>query len=101
MRLRAVAENPIEWALDRLGLLPRPLADTIVAMLLSRTVLTGTKLGVFEALADGAKTVDAVAEERLRNSRRCFAIRPSAIHAGSSFRPINRIFRRQRSSSMP
>ena len=61
MRLRAVAENPIEWALDRLGLLPRPLADTIVAMLLSRTVLTGTKLGVFQALADGAKTAEEVA----------------------------------------
>jgi len=61
LRLRAVAENPIEWALDRLGLLPRPLADTIVAMLLSRTVLTGTKLGVFEALADGTKTVEEVA----------------------------------------
>ncbi|HET9299681.1 MAG TPA: class I SAM-dependent methyltransferase [Candidatus Polarisedimenticolaceae bacterium] len=61
MRLRAVAENPIEWALDRLGLLPRPLADTIVAMLLSRTVLTATKLGVFEALAEEASTVDEVA----------------------------------------
>ena len=61
MRLRAVAENPIGWALDRLGLLPRPLADTIVAMLLSRTVLMGSRLGVFEALAGGAGTAEEVA----------------------------------------
>ena len=61
MRLRAVAENPIEWALDRLGLLPRPLADTIVAMLLSRTVVTASRLGVFQALAQGAGTAEEVA----------------------------------------
>ncbi|HEX5041676.1 MAG TPA: class I SAM-dependent methyltransferase [Candidatus Polarisedimenticolaceae bacterium] len=61
MRLRAVAETPLEWALDRLGLLPRPLADTIVAMLLSRTVLTGARLGVFAALADGPRTAQEVA----------------------------------------
>jgi ubiquinone/menaquinone biosynthesis C-methylase UbiE len=61
LRLRAVAENPIEWALDRLGLLPHPLADTMVAMLLSRTVVTGTALGVFDALSEGARTPEQVA----------------------------------------
>jgi SAM-dependent methyltransferase len=53
MRLRAVAGNPLEWVLDRLGLLPRPLMDTAVAMLLSRTVVTGSRLGVFQALEEG------------------------------------------------
>ena len=61
MRLRAVAENPVEWLLDRLGLLPRPLMDTIVAMLLSRTVLSGSRLGVFDALAPGPLTAAEVA----------------------------------------
>lgn len=61
MRLRAVAGSPVEWVLDRLGLLPRPLMDTAVAMLLSRTVVTGSRLGVFEALSAGPLAADDVA----------------------------------------
>ena len=61
MRLKAVPENPIEWLLDRLGVLPYPLADTMLAMLLSRTVVTGSGVGVFEALADGPRTPAEVA----------------------------------------
>jgi hypothetical protein len=61
LRLRAVAENPIEWVLDRLGVLPHPLADTMLAMLLSRTVVTATGVGIFEALADGPRPPEEVA----------------------------------------
>jgi 2-polyprenyl-3-methyl-5-hydroxy-6-metoxy-1,4-benzoquinol methylase len=61
MRLRAVAGNPVEWILDRLGLLPRPLMDTAVAMMLSRTVVSAARLGVFQALAGGPLSAAEVA----------------------------------------
>ena len=50
MRLGTVSENPIERLLLVAGQLPTPLGDTLIALLLSRTVMTATKLGVFEAL---------------------------------------------------
>lgn len=53
MRLGAIPENPIEWALLKAGQLPTPLLDTLVGMLLVRTILVGVKFGVFEALAAG------------------------------------------------
>ena len=61
MKLGAVPKNLLERALLALGLLPTPFLDTHVAMLLSRTVLAATKLGVFEALASGALTAEEVA----------------------------------------
>ena len=62
MRLRAVAENPLEWLLDRLGLLPRPLADTMVAMALARTIMAATSVGIFEALDAGPLTAEEAAD---------------------------------------
>jgi SAM-dependent methyltransferase len=61
LRLKAVADHPLEWVLDRLGRLPRPLVDTMVAMLLSRAVVSATRIGVFEALQDGPLSTEEVA----------------------------------------
>jgi len=52
-----------------LGLLPQPLLDTHIAMLLARSIMEGTRLGVFEALKDVLPTnhehrVDAAVEQR-------------------------------------
>jgi len=61
LRLKAVADHPLEWLLDRLGLLPRPLMDTMVAMLLCRAVVSGSRIGVFAALAQGPLTTEEIA----------------------------------------
>jgi SAM-dependent methyltransferase len=61
MRLRTVADNPVEWTLAALGKLPSPLMDTMVALLLARTVLAGSQVGVFAALADGPLPAEEVA----------------------------------------
>jgi len=51
MKLGAKAENPLEQVALAVGIVPTPLLDTIVALLLARSVMVGVKLGVFEALA--------------------------------------------------
>jgi SAM-dependent methyltransferase len=48
-----IPQNPLEGAALALGIVPTPLADTLVAIWLARSVMVATKLGVFEALADG------------------------------------------------
>jgi SAM-dependent methyltransferase len=53
MKLGTIPENPLEWSVLRAGLVPTPLLDTIIALLLARTVMTSTRLGVFEALGAG------------------------------------------------
>jgi len=62
MRLGAVAENPVEWLVARLNVTPRPLLETQMAYTLARLVMVGTKLGVFEALAEGPATAAQVAQ---------------------------------------
>jgi 2-polyprenyl-3-methyl-5-hydroxy-6-metoxy-1,4-benzoquinol methylase len=51
MKLGAKAENPLEQVALAVGIVPTPLLDTIIALLLARSVMVGVKLGVFEALA--------------------------------------------------
>src|SRR5262245_24608466 len=51
LKLGARSENPLEWLALVAGLVPTPLFDTMLAQLLARTVMVGTRLGVFEALA--------------------------------------------------
>src|SRR5579872_4942679 len=61
MRLGAVAENLLERLMLALGVVPTPVLDTMVALLLSRTVMAGTRLGIFEALEPGALPAEQVA----------------------------------------
>ncbi len=61
MKLGGIAQSSMERIGKALGLLPEPLLDTHVAMLLARTVMEGTRLGVFEALKDGALPAGEVA----------------------------------------
>jgi len=61
MKLGGIPQNPVEWMAAKLGLLPQPLLDTQIAMLLARAVMEATRLGVFEALAAGPLTVEEVA----------------------------------------
>src|SRR5579884_111266 len=52
VKLGPVAQNPIEAVALLSGLVPTPLGDTIIAMMLARTIMVACKLDVFEALAD-------------------------------------------------
>ncbi len=61
MKIGIIPENMLERAALAAGVVPRPLFDTHVAMMLARTIMTATKLGVFEALASGPLTADRVA----------------------------------------
>lgn len=61
MKLGAIPQNPIERIGKALGLLPEPLLDTHIAMLLARAVMEGARLGVFEALKSGPLTAGEVA----------------------------------------
>jgi SAM-dependent methyltransferase len=61
MRLGPVAENPIEWLVGRLNVAPRPLLETQIAYTLARLVMVGTKIGAFDALAEGPATAAEVA----------------------------------------
>ncbi|MBF6590702.1 MAG: methyltransferase domain-containing protein [Ktedonobacterales bacterium] len=61
MKLSTLPENPLDAVALAAGLVPTPLLDTIIALLLARTVMVGTRLGVFEALAHGPLPAVAVA----------------------------------------
>lgn len=61
MRLGAVPANPLEWAVTRLNVAPRPVLETQFAYTLARVIMVATKLGMFEALARGPATGSEVA----------------------------------------
>ena len=61
MRVGVIPENPVERVALALGVVPVPLLETLIGMLLVRTVMVATKLGVFEALAPGALVASEVA----------------------------------------
>ncbi|HEY0513681.1 MAG TPA: class I SAM-dependent methyltransferase [Thermoanaerobaculia bacterium] len=61
MKLGAISQNPVEELLGALGLLPQPLLDTQIAMLMARTLMEGARLGVFESLKDAPLTTEEIA----------------------------------------
>src|SRR6185312_6676437 len=61
MKIGAIPQSVVEWIALKLEIAPRALIDTHAAMLLARTVMAGAELNVFDALADGALTVEEMA----------------------------------------
>ena len=61
MRFGIIADNPVEGLGLASGLVPTPMFEPYGAAF-ARTLMVATKLGVFEALADGALPASAVAE---------------------------------------
>ncbi len=77
MRLRTVAESWLERLVLKLNQVPEPLIETQMAFNMARTIMTGVKLGVFEAMAEGPAPAlqvaslcqcDAAAMEKLLNT---------------------------------
>jgi SAM-dependent methyltransferase len=61
MKVGAIPENLVERLLNAFGALPTPLLDTFQALMLARTIMVATKLGVFEALRDRSAAAGDVA----------------------------------------
>jgi SAM-dependent methyltransferase len=61
VRVGLMAENPLESAVIASGIVPAAMLEAY-APAYARAIVTGTKLGVFEALADGPRPATAVAE---------------------------------------
>lgn len=60
MRLGAVPQSLVEFLGLASGAVPTPLMDTVVALLLARTLMAATALGLFDALEDGALSAEAI-----------------------------------------
>lgn len=62
MRLAAIPQNFTESIALAAGLVPTPLMDTLVALLLAKTVIAATAVGIFDALETGPLTAAEIAE---------------------------------------
>lgn len=61
MKIGVMPETLIERIVLATGRVPTPILDTMMTMMLARTIMVATKLGVFEALAPGSLTAGEVA----------------------------------------
>ena len=63
MRLDVVPENLLDRIALRFGLVPKPMLHSLLAAGLARLLVSATRLGLFEAIGRGAKTVEELARE--------------------------------------
>ena len=61
MRLGAIPQNFTESIALTAGLVPTPLLDTLVALLLAKTIMAATAVGIFQALEGEPLTTDEIA----------------------------------------
>ena len=62
MRLGLKADNLLEWLAGWFNLAPQPLAQAFFGMMAARTLMAGSRLGVYAALAEGPAHPDALAQ---------------------------------------
>lgn len=60
MKLKAVAENPLEWMALKLNLAPTPLVDTQVAFNAARAIMAGAELGIYETIGKEQRTAEEI-----------------------------------------
>lgn len=63
MRVGGIPEGLLEHLLNSVHLLPSPLIETLGAMALCRTIMAGNRLGVFELLAQGPQSAEAISKK--------------------------------------
>ncbi len=61
MRVGVIPENVPEWIGLMAGALPTPLAHTLIGLLLGRTIMVATRVGIFESLGSGSLDASEVA----------------------------------------
>jgi SAM-dependent methyltransferase len=76
MKVGAIAENPLDRLVLAFHLGPVPLLETMMMMLLARSIMVATRVGIFETLASGALSARDVAEH-------------CAIHPGATTKLMN------------
>lgn len=62
MRLGAIPQGVVERVAFALGIVPTPLFDSIIALLLARTVMVATRLDVFETMAGQPRSAAEIAD---------------------------------------
>jgi hypothetical protein len=60
MRLGIIGETLIERVIARTNVAPVPLLETQIAFTMARSIMAGVKLGIYDAIGTGAKTVAEV-----------------------------------------
>jgi len=63
MHLGVIPEGIVDIVALSSGKLPTPLLETFWGIALGRTIIAGTRLGIFETLARGKKTAQEIAED--------------------------------------
>jgi SAM-dependent methyltransferase len=61
VKIGAIPEGILERIALRTGVVPTPVLETLQAILLARSIMAATQLGLFEALADGPLPAEEVA----------------------------------------
>ena len=62
MKIGVIPENPLERLADLFGMVPRPILETVTTMFMSRVLMAGVRLGVFDHLAKhGGQTSEEIA----------------------------------------
>lgn len=62
MRLGVIAETIIERLVLKSNVAPEPLLETQMAFSMARSIMVGVKLGLFEAVSDGARSAAYIAK---------------------------------------
>jgi SAM-dependent methyltransferase len=82
VKLGIIPESLVERLALAFGLVPAPAIEAWFSFMLSRTIMAGTKLGVFEALADGPLTGDEVSQRCCTNPRATGKLLSALVGAG-------------------
>ncbi|HEX9038394.1 MAG TPA: class I SAM-dependent methyltransferase [Ktedonobacterales bacterium] len=62
MRLGIIPQNPLDWLALASGRVPEPIIEAFLPIVLARSIMAATTLGIFPALAAGPLSADAVAQ---------------------------------------
>ncbi len=62
MKIELMAENIFQWVIIKLGLIPKRIFEVSASLLHAQTIITATKLGVFETLESAALPAKEIAQ---------------------------------------
>ena len=62
MKPGVVPDGPIEWLLLKANQIPIPLIDTFSAMMNAKAILAANEIGLFNALAEGSRSLNVLAK---------------------------------------
>lgn len=82
MRFGIIAETMLERVALALGRVPEPIVETFPPLVLARGIMAATQLGVFEALAEGPRTLAALADACHTDPRATDALLALLVGAG-------------------